>query len=157
FGLAAARSLVRGGQTETRPSDPRRQTDFAELGVSFTIADGVASSSDLDVRSPLLRIGGEGRIDLAASRIDYTLRTSVVGTATGQDRKDLDAVRGVTIPVQVAGPLDAPSWRIDWAAAAKEAIASRAAEAIRERLKGDGAEGKASDRLGGVLRELFKR
>jgi len=156
--IRSARSLLRGGgQPETKPSDASKQTDFTELDVSFTIADGIASSTDLDVKSPLLRIGGEGRADLIASRLDYTVRASVVGTSTGQGGKDLADVRGLTVPVRLTGPFDKLDWQIDWETAGREALKGRAAAELRERLKTDDIEGKARDRVNDALKGLFKR
>ncbi|HZH06178.1 MAG TPA: AsmA family protein, partial [Lautropia sp.] len=147
--IRSARNLLRtGGKTETTASDARKQTDFTELDVSFVIADGIATSNDLDVKSPLLRLGGDGRADLVSSRLDYTLRASVVGTSRGQGGKDLDDVRGVTIPVKVVGPFDKLDWQIDWETTAREALKSRATAEIKERLKTDDIEGKAREKLG---------
>jgi len=156
--IRSARSLLRGGgQAETKPSDARKQTDFTELDVSFVIADGIASSTDLDAKSPLLRIGGEGRADLVASRLDYTVRASIVGTSSGQGGKDLADVRGVTVPVRLTGPFDKLDWQIDWETAGKEALKGRAAAELRERLKTDDIEGKARERVNDALKGLFKR
>jgi AsmA protein len=155
--IRSARNLLRSGKSESKASDASKKTDFTELDVSFKIVDGVATSSDLDVKSPLLRIGGEGRVDLVASRVDYTVRASVVGTSTGQDGKDLAELRGVTLPVRLTGPFDQVDWQIDWETAGREALKSRAAAELRDRLKTDDLEGKAREKLGDALKGLFKR
>ena len=155
--LRSARNLLQGGQSETKASDASKKTDFTAMNVSFVIKDGVASSNDLDLRSPLVRVGGEGRADIVASRLDYTVRASVVGTSTGQGGKDLDELRGVTIPVRLAGPFDNLDWQIDWETAGKEALKSLATTEIKERLKTDDLEGKAKEKLGDTLKGLFKR
>jgi AsmA protein len=156
-----ARGLLQGGSSETRGSDQAKKTDFTEFDMSATITDGVARSTDLDVKSPLLRIGGEGSADLAASRLDYTVRVSVVGTSGGQGGKELDSLRGVTIPVRLTGPLDGPSWQIDWASAGREALKSRAAAELKERLKTDErveqAKDKARERIDESLKGLLGR
>jgi AsmA protein len=156
--IRSTRNLLQGGgKAETKASDAGKKTDFTEMNVSFVIADGIASSNDLDVKSPLLRLGGEGRADLVAGRLDYTVRASVVGTSTGQGGKDLAEVRGVTIPVRLTGPFEQLAWQIDWETAGKEALKSRASAEIKERLKIDDIEGKAKEKLGESLKGLFKR
>lgn len=156
--IRTTRSLLQGGGTpETRASDATKKTDFTELSVSFVIRDGIASSNDLDAKSPLLRLAGEGRADLVASRLDYTVRASVVGTSTGQGGKELEELRGVTIPVRLAGPFDQLDWQIDWETAGKDALKSRAKAELRERLKTDDIEGKAKEKIGDALKGLFKR
>ena len=155
--IRSARNLLQGGRGESRPSDPTQKTDFTELSVSFAVADGVATSSDLDVKSPLLRIGGGGRADLVAGSLDYTVRASVVGTSAGQGGRELDDLRGVTIPVRLTGRFEALAWNIDWATAGREALKSRAATELKERLKTDELEDKAKERLGDALKGLFRR
>ena len=155
--IRSARSLLKGGgKAETKASDSTQKTDFTELAVSFVIRDGIASSSDLDVKSPLLRIGGEGQADLVASRLDYTVRASVVGTSSGQGGKELEGLRGVTIPVRLTGPFEQLSWQIDWETAGKEALKGRAKEELQKRLGTDDLEGKAKDKARDALKGLFR-
>ncbi|MEO6269458.1 MAG: AsmA family protein [Lautropia sp.] len=160
--IRSARSLLQGGQAESRASDASKKTDFTAMSVSFVITDGVASSDDLDVRSPLLRLGGEGRVDIAASSLDYTVRASVVGTSTGQGGKELADLRGVTIPVRLTGPFDRLDWRIDWESAGKEALKSRVASELKERgvdteQLEEKAKERAKEKIGDALKGLFKR
>ena len=155
--IRSARNLLQGGKSETKASDAAKKTDFTAMSVSFVIKDGVASSNDLDVRSPLIRVGGEGRADIPASRLDYTVRASVVGTSTGQGGRELAELNGVTIPVRLTGPFDSLDWQIDWETAGKEALKSRATSEIKERLKTDQLEEKAKEKLGDALKGLFKR
>ena len=155
--IRSARNLLKGGgKAETKASDSSQKTDFTELAVSFVIKDGIASSSDLDVKSPLLRIGGEGQADLVASRLDYTVRASVVGTSSGQGGRELEDLRGVTIPVRLTGPFEQLSWQIDWETAGKEALKGRAKEELQKRLGTDDLEGKAKDKAKDVLKGLFR-
>jgi AsmA protein len=149
--------LQGGGKPETKASDSTQKTDFTELGISFVIKDGIATSNDLDVKSPLLRIGGEGRADLVAGTLDYTVRASVVATSTGQGGKELERVRGVTIPVRLTGPFDQLAWQIDWETAGKEALKGRAKEELQRRLGTDDLEGKAKEKALDALKGLFKR
>ncbi len=149
--------LQGGGKSETKASDSSQKTDFTELGVSFVIKDGIATSNDLHVKSPLLRIGGEGRADLVASTLEYTVRASVVATSTGQGGKELESVRGVTIPVRLTGPFDQLAWQIDWETAGKEALKGRAKEELQKRLGTDDLEGKAKEKALDALKGLFKR
>lgn len=150
--LRNARSfLSSGGQTETRSGNASEKTDFSSLTASFAVKDGVARNSDLDLRSPLLRIGGAGQADVAAGTLDYTLRASVVGTLKGQDGRELGELRGVTLPVRLSGPFDAPSYTIDWRSAAGDALKSRATEQLKEKLQPK-VQDKAKDLLKGLLK-----
>lgn len=165
-----ARTLLGRGNAETTGNDRSLKTDFTELAMSWKVADGIATSSDLDAKSPLLRLAGDGRIDVPAARIDYTARVSVVGTAKGQGGRDLDELRGVTIPVVLSGPFAALQWRIDWVAAGRDALKGRLGDELKgrlapkvdelkERLGSDrGAiEGKARDKVQDALKDLLRR
>lgn len=128
-------ALQRARQTE--------ETDFSELTVSFDIAQGIARSKDLDAKSPFLRLGGEGAIDIGRNRIDYVLRTTVANTAQGQGATELAELRGLTVPVRLSGPLDAVDWNIQWsavaAAAAQAAVKNQLEDKLRQRLGLPGA------------------
>lgn len=131
--LRDAQSLVGKGPQGGAMSGTEK-TDFSELAASATIAGGVARSDDLELKSPLLRVGGAGQADLGARRLDYTARVSVVGTLTGQDGKQLTALRGVTVPVRLDGPFDQLAWGIDWNAVAQQALKSKVVDEAKARL-----------------------
>ncbi|MGE4221685.1 MAG: AsmA family protein, partial [Alphaproteobacteria bacterium] len=155
--IRSARNLLQGGGAQTKAADASKKTDFTSLEASFTVKDGVASSNDLDVRSPLFRIGGQGRSDIAAGTLDYTVNASVVASGSGQGGRDLAELNGVTIPVRLTGPYENLSWAVDWETAGKEALKSRAANELKERLKAQDLEGKAKEKLGDSLKGLFRR
>ncbi len=77
------------------------KTDFSALTVSGNFTNGVMQSDDLDMRSPLLRVGGAGSVDLPKEYIDYTLTTLITGSAQGQGGKDLEALKGVKLDVPI--------------------------------------------------------
>ena len=143
------------------------KTDFSELRASARIANGVAQSDDLDVKSPFLRIGGSGRFDIGRGRIDYTARATVIASAAGQGGAGLDALRGVTVPVALSGPFDSIDWNVQWsgvaAAAVQNKIKDKLAEALSAKLGLPPARADAvaaprtpKDLLNDKLKGLFK-
>jgi AsmA protein len=148
--LRELKSLLKSGKDVTVAGDAAQKTDFSDLSASFRIADGVARNDDLLARSPLLRLTGAGNIDIGNERLDYLLKTSVVATSTGQGGKDLDAVKGLTIPVRLSGPFDKPDWKIELAGLAGEAAKAKVEEKKEELRQ------KADDKLKGKLKGLFK-
>ena len=129
-------SVAGGGKATTHEANATEKTDFSELTASFVIKDGVASNDDLDAKSPLLRLGGSGKVDIGAGRMDYVARVSVVGTLKGQDGRNLDQLRGMTVPVRVSGPFEKLSYGIDFAGVAQEALKSRINEQLQRQLGG---------------------
>jgi AsmA protein len=141
--LRKARSLRGSNPAAEQGATPAERTDFTELGASFVIRNGVAHNEDLSAKSPLLRLAGSGDIDIGANSIDYLIRASVVASSGGQGGKELAELRGVTVPVKVTGPLDAPRFRADLGATVGDAVKQRAEDKLKER---------AQDRLKGLLR-----
>ncbi len=142
--LREARAMLAGGRDQSQPAETTEKTDFSELQVSFRVADGVARSNDLQVKSPFLRIGGEGAIDIGAGRVDYLVRATVADTAEGQGGAELAALRGVTVPVRLTGPFDALDWKIEWSAVAKGAVAGRLKDKLADKLGLNPPAGAAS-------------
>jgi AsmA protein len=141
--LRKAKSLRGSSPPAEQGATPSERTDFSELGASFVIRNGVAHNDDLSAKSPLLRLAGSGDVDIGAGSIDYLIKASVVATSSGQGGKDLAELRGVTVPVKVSGPLDAPRFRADLRATVGDAVRQRAEDKLKER---------AQDRLKGLLR-----
>lgn len=146
-----------GAATETKTGSAAEKTDFSELTASFAIKDGVVSSDDLDLKSPLLRVGGAGQVDLVAGTLDYTVKAVVVGTLKGQDGRDMNDLKGLTIPVKLAGPFEKITYTVDWGAVAQDALKSKVAEQTREKLapqvqeQRKKLEERAKDALKGLL------
>ncbi|MFO1300051.1 MAG: AsmA family protein [Burkholderiaceae bacterium] len=136
--IAAARG--KGPAIEERAAGDNR-TAFSSLDASFVVRDGVARNDDLDLRSPLLRVGGAGQVDLPRKRLDYLARVSVVGTLSGQGGAGLAALRDVTVPVQVSGPFGALSYRVDVAALATDTARRELTRRLQEELLGKPAPG----------------
>ncbi len=141
----AALSLQKDAVQQARETE---KTDFSELTASFAIKDGVARSNDLNVKSPYLRLGGDGAADVGQGRIDYTVRATVTDTSKGQDGADLAALKGITVPVRVTGPFEAISWNIQWSAIAKAALKAEVADKAKDKLKDKLGE-QLKGRLGG--------
>lgn len=133
--MAAAR--LRGD--EFSQASESRSTDFSSLQLSATITEGIARSDDLDLRTPLLRVGGEGWADLGRRTLDYTARILVTGTLEGQGGASGAELRGAEIPLHFSGDLTSPE--IDLALA--EVFQERARERVEQ--EGEEAEQRARE------------
>lgn len=161
--LRQAKAALSAKQDAAQRSVATEKTDFSELSASFQVADGVARSSDLDMKSPFLRLGGEGAIDVGRGRIDYLARTTVTGTSKGQDGAELESLKGITVPVRLAGPFEALDWRIEWSAVATGLVAKKLEDKLGEKLGlkppagGASQPSSSSDRLKDTLKGLFRK
>lgn len=127
----AALSMKQDAVSQARSTE---KTDFSELSATARIAGGVASSDDLDLKSPFLRIGGAGRLDIGRGQLDYTARATVIGSPAGQGGAERHALTGLTVPVHLSGPLDAIAWKIQWSGVAAAALEQGLKDKLSERL-----------------------
>jgi AsmA protein len=121
---------------QTQAADKNQKTDFSELSGTFVIRNGVASNNDLSMKSPLLRVGGAGEINIGEDTINYTVKASVVGTLKGQDGREASDLKGITVPVRATGPLAAPSFALDYNALLTDTVKQQAEEKIKGKLEG---------------------
>jgi AsmA protein len=133
--LRKTRAAFGSKSAQQQPADTAQRTDFSEMTASFVISNGVARNDDLDVKAPVMRIGGAGDIDIGNSRLNYLAKATVVATSRGQGGADLDHLAGLTIPVKLTGPFDAPKYEIDYGAVASQAAKAKATEKVQEKLK----------------------
>lgn len=151
--LRDAKAVLKSGQAGSTTASTTEKTDFSELTASFRIAGGVARNDDLAMKSPLLRLGGAGDIDIGNSRIDYLAKVSVVDTAQGQEGKDLAELRGITIPIRLRGPFDKLSYSLEVGDLLKDAAKAKVEEKKQEFKQK--ANEKLQEKLGGKLQGLF--
>jgi AsmA protein len=85
------------------------QTDFSEMSGTFTITNGILKNSDLDLKSPLLRVAGAGTVDLPQRTVNYRIEPKLALTGEGQGGKSNAA--GIEVPVVVEGPFDHLTYR----------------------------------------------
>ncbi|MGE4424759.1 MAG: AsmA family protein [Pseudodesulfovibrio sp.] len=120
--------------------DEPAKTDFAELLGSATLTNGHIVNKDLLMKSPLLRVTGQGWADLPRNTTDYTATVTVVGTLEGQDGKSIEDLKGLPLPVNVKGSLDDPSISLDLKAMGEalfKGTFKQGAKGLEETLKKD--------------------
>jgi AsmA protein len=81
-------------------------TDLTQLSASFRIEKGQATSSDLNLVGPLVKMTGAGTIDLGQKTLAFRVEPKLVMTTEGQGRAG-DPV-GLGIPVVLEGPWSEP-------------------------------------------------
>jgi len=121
-----------------------QQTDFAELGGSFSIQNGVLANNDFMMVNPYLRLAGAGTANIVNRTVDYRFVPKLVKSSEGQGGK-LD-LTGVSVPVHVTGSWDNLKFAPD-AKGLVEGALKGASEAL----------GAGEDPLKGALQGLFGR
>jgi AsmA protein len=83
-----------------------QSTDLTQLAASFRIEKGQATTSDLDLVGPLVRVTGSGTVDLADKSLTFRVEPKLVMTTEGQGRASNPVRLG--IPVVIDGPWAEP-------------------------------------------------
>lgn len=156
--IRSAKARLRG---ETLQAQATEQTDFATLTASAVISGGVLKSEDLSAKNPLLRLTGAGSVDLFNETLDYTAKPTIVETTKGQGGKDLDDLRGLTIPIRITGSWSDPKVKLGLEDALKEKAKARlkaeedeAKEKLKQKLKDK--EDEYKDKLRNKLGDFLK-
>ena len=105
--IAAFLNTLGAGEIPELRQGPGAKTAFSDLGGSFTIANGIAETNNLQMTSPLLKVTAAGNVNLPQSTIDILAHPEIVAAPEG--KKGANDLAGLTIPVRIAGPLDQPS------------------------------------------------
>ena len=136
------------GKAQTQSANQNEKTDFSELKASFRVNKGVAHNEDLSLKSPLLRLTGNGDINIGNDSMNYLAKATLAKTLEGQGGRD--SVGGITVPVRVSGPFSDLKYTLDFGAMVNEA-AKQKVEAKKEEIKT-----KVQDKLKDSLKGLFR-
>lgn len=130
-------AMVRGlkqGKFGGLNSTEREKTDFSQLSGSFIIQDGIAYNKDLKLVGPLIRLDGEGNVDLGREKIDYAAFPKIVASLQGQGADE--TLKGITVPVRITGPWERPKIKPDLERLLNDPeLAQEAAETVSEVFK----------------------
>lgn len=139
--LREAKAVLNGKQAISGNASETEKTDFSELTASFRLDGGIARNNDLALKSPYLRLAGEGEIDIGSDRLDYLAKVSVPDSLTGQG-SELAQLKGITVPLRLRGPYSQIAYTLE--------LDKLLVEAAKSKLKE-----KAQEALGKELQKLF--
>lgn len=88
-----------------------QDTDFSEMGGTFTIDRGILSNNDLKLLSPLIRVAGAGTVNILEKTLNYRVDPKLAATIEGQGGST--DVKGIEVPIIVSGPWSKPRFAPD--------------------------------------------
>lgn len=138
-------SLSKSTSTQTLGVDKNEKTDFSEFKASFKVKNGVAHNDDLAVKSTVLRITGNGDIDIGHDNLNYNAKAIFAKTEQGKT---------ATLPVNVSGAFDDLKFKVDYGALLTD-VAKQKVEEKKEQVKEE-AKTKMQEELKKGLKGLFK-
>jgi len=147
YTLRKAKAKLKG---KSLPESDVKQTDFAKLGGSFLIKNGIVKNNDLEATLPFARITGEGSIDLPQESLNYRVKAKIVNTSKGQGGAELSELKGLTIPVRIKGRFSEPEIKLDMG----KLINEQAKKKLKE--KKEALKAKAEEKVKDKLKDLFK-
>jgi len=95
-----------------------QSTVYDTITGTFAINGGVLRNDDLQLAAPRFSVTGRGEVGVGARTLDYR----VVPATLGSDGGD-----GFRVPLMITGPWDAPRFRLDLEALARERLEAEAA------------------------------
>jgi AsmA protein len=104
--IDSARARLKG---DKEPELIEKKTDFSAMSLSAQIRNGVLTSDDLDMQTPLLRVSGKGSVDLVKETLNYLVNAKLVTTLKGQQAGTADELSGLKIPLLISGPWLSPN------------------------------------------------
>jgi AsmA protein len=124
FQLDRAEALLRGHAATTQDT---HRTPFETLKMTAQIEDGVAQTHDLTLISPVLKVTGQGSVDLASRSIDLALVADTLRMAGNTP---------IQIPLSVTGSAADPLVRPDLEALVKGQLGQKLKDVLKDKLKG---------------------
>ena len=147
--VEGVQNLSKDTRSQTLGVDKSEKTEFSEFKANFRVKNGVAHNDDLAMKSTVLRLTGNGDIDVGNDSMDYNANVILAKTPQG---------RTATLPVIVSGPFDALKFKVNYGAlfvdAAKQKIKAKKEE-VTAKVKAD-AKAKVQDKLKSGLKDLFR-
>ena len=138
-------SLGKSTTTQTLGVDKNEKTEFSEFKTTFKVRNGVAHNDDLAVKSTVLRVTGNGDIDIGHDNLNYNAKAIFAKTEQGKT---------ATLPVNVSGAFDDLKFKVDYGALLTD-VAKQKIDEKKEQIKED-AKAKMQEELKKGLKGLFK-
>jgi len=107
----------------------------------------VAHNDDLLVKSPSLRVSGNGDVDIGNSSINFFTKTTLAESVDGKSSS-------ITVPVQLYGSFAELKFKVDYGAVLVDIVKQKVdakIDAKKEELKQ-----QLQEKLKGGLKDLFK-
>ncbi|MGM0428520.1 MAG: AsmA family protein [Thermodesulfobacteriota bacterium] len=113
------------------------RTDFSEVRIPFTAAEGVIHTSGATMLTPLMRLVARGKADLVQETLDF--RVVPKGVATLKGKGDIQDRSGIMVPILVSGTFASPKFRPDLEGIARQQLKKRLKDVLKEKAGEDEA------------------
>ncbi len=125
--IRKAYALIRG---KPQPAATANQTEFSALTGTATITNGLVNNPDLNGKSPLMQVQGNGTADLVSEKLDYRITTTLIDSLEGKGE-----LTGRPIPVHITGTFSAPKVGVDLEKVLTQEVQQKLEKKVQEQLQ----------------------
>ncbi|MFP4085744.1 MAG: AsmA family protein [Desulfobacteraceae bacterium] len=131
-----ARNVKRAFGAADKGSE-QAHTDFSEVRVPFTAADGVIHTPKAVMVTPVMHLRAQGQADVVQETLDFRVvpkgPAPLKGPGDSQDRS------GIMVPILVSGTFSSPKFRPDLEGIAGQQLKKRLTDVLKEKAGKDEA------------------
>ena len=156
--LRDLKAAIAGGKSPAQARDNAvHETVFSTLDADLAFTKGVGTVRKLNLVSPLLRVtqGKPATVNVASGTLDLVANVRVTNPAAAEG-DGLDVLKGITIPVHIAGPFAQPAYSVDWEEVGSSAVRRTLEKRLKDALIKEGGEA-AAEEVGKVLKGVLGR
>ncbi|MGI9309343.1 MAG: AsmA family protein [Gammaproteobacteria bacterium] len=135
YSIRAQKARLEGEPVPPEPDNP--QTQISDFKGTATFADGVLRNDDFLARIPFIQMGGKGTVNIIDTTLDYQLKAKVVSRPQFPDGEDLADLEGLSLPIRLKGPAEAPEVTVDLAPLLKDVATKKLTDRLLEELDDD--------------------
>ncbi|UJF19907.1 AsmA family protein [Vibrio sp. SS-MA-C1-2] len=143
------------GKTLPPEEKSEKKTDFSALTANVTLNKGIATVSNINMASPLLRVKGSGTTNIVDETVNMVMKTSIVGTLEGQEGRDLNELKGITIPIKVTNTWQNPKYSIVIDDLLKKKVEKEAERGLKKIIGDKSKDEKVNKAVESLFNKLF--
>jgi AsmA protein len=144
--VKAAFGLAKAGE--------RPRTDFSELRVPFTITDGIVTTTQTALTSPLVRLLAAGKANLVDETLDFRVEPRFVASLKGQG--DIKERKGIAVPVLVRGTFSSPTFQPDLKGLVEKGLRKGLLPTLEKKTEGETTEQETQPAPAKALKDILK-
>ncbi|NOY15486.1 MAG: AsmA family protein [Gammaproteobacteria bacterium] len=130
--LQRANALLKR-ETYVDDGSPDR-TKILEMGLNTKLVNGIASTNNIKVLTPLADLTGSGTANLNTQQLDYRLKLALSSGISEIDKAEFKKLEGKALPLKITGNFNDPKFKIDVSKAAKQEVKQKAEKKIRKKF-----------------------
>lgn len=147
-------------KAKTIPETPNPQeTKIAKLHASAIIKKGVLINKDLSAVTPLSRVKGQGTVDIAKEKLNYTATIKFASAAELKADTPFSKIKSFPLDIRITGSFDEPSIKPDFQKVLNNLVKKelkKHEKKIKDKVTND-LKKALEKNLGKDLKNLFKR